>query len=55
MSARLEPFAEDAHLTGAMSEHVLIEGLRRVRDGESYWWMVPVGVKAIIEREGLYR
>ena len=25
MSARLEPFAEDAHLTGAMSEHVLIE------------------------------
>ncbi len=28
---------------------------RRVREGESYWWMVPVGVKAIIEREALYR
>ncbi len=28
---------------------------RRVRAGEPYWWMVPVGVQAIIEREALYR
>lgn len=28
---------------------------RRVRAGEPYWWMVPEGVRAIIEREGLYR
>lgn len=28
---------------------------RRVRAGEPYWWMVPEGVRDLIEREGLYR
>lgn len=28
---------------------------RRVAAGEPYWWLVPEGVRAIIEADGLYR